>query len=148
MATKDELINNLETYLPYVLEYYQLISNSTAFVDAIVDFYFAGNVSSTLGQNITEVPFLFFHCNFEQPAILRFNGKEMNSYLLFRKFRIQAVSDSVFLWPAYQTIRYQSELMNSSAYFYLFSYEGTFTSTFSFGLPKHYGKQSCINVKY
>ncbi|CAL7942012.1 unnamed protein product [Xylocopa violacea] len=108
-----ELINNFKTYLPYSLEYYQLISNATMFVDAIEEFYFPGNRCLSEGENVTEM-----------------------------------VSDALFLWPAYQTLKYQSEKMNSSAYFYLFDYEGTFTSTFSSGDTAYYGVAHADDLNY
>ncbi|XP_076756374.1 esterase FE4 [Xylocopa sonorina] len=108
-----ELINNFKTHLPYSLEYYQLISNVTAFVDAIDEFYFPGNRCLSDGQNVTEM-----------------------------------VSDALFLWPAYQTLKCQSEKMNSSTYFYLFDYEGTFTSTFSSKEMTRYGVAHADDLNY
>jgi len=51
---ENEFIKNFEEYLLPLLEYQQ-VSNMSAFVDSIEDFYFNGNVTSNLKNNITEV---------------------------------------------------------------------------------------------
>ncbi|XP_039313761.1 esterase FE4 [Solenopsis invicta] len=52
---ENELIENFEEYLPYFLEYHEVVSNTSVFASAIQDFYFNGNVSLGLMHNITEV---------------------------------------------------------------------------------------------
>ncbi|XP_043516647.1 esterase FE4-like isoform X2 [Frieseomelitta varia] len=60
----------------------------------------------------------------------------------------EMIGDALVFWPAYQTLKYQSDRMNSSTYFYLFSYEGTFTSTFDSGIPKHFGVSHGDDLNY
>ncbi|XP_071874667.1 liver carboxylesterase 1F isoform X4 [Bombus fervidus] len=50
------------------------------------------------------------------------------------------IGDALIVWPTYETLKYQSNVMNSSTYLYVFSYEGTFSATFSFtaGVPRHF----------
>lgn len=48
-------MKNFEEYLPYFLDYHEVISNATVFASAIQDFYFGGNVMLGLMHNITEV---------------------------------------------------------------------------------------------
>ncbi|XP_017766966.1 PREDICTED: esterase E4-like [Eufriesea mexicana] len=112
-SNEKELLNNFEMLLPPMLEYTQLISNTTEFVDAIKEFYFAGNVSATFKKNITQV-----------------------------------TSDALIFWPTYQTLKYQSEIMKSSTYFFLFAYEGTFSSTFATGLPIRFGVAHIDDLNY
>ncbi|XP_039313760.1 esterase E4 [Solenopsis invicta] len=52
---ENELIENFEEYLPYFLEYHEVVSNTSVFASAIQDFYFNGNVSLGLMHNITEM---------------------------------------------------------------------------------------------
>lgn len=52
---QDEWINNFEEYLPFFMEYNEVISNTSVFASAIQDFYFSGNVTLGLMHNITEV---------------------------------------------------------------------------------------------
>ncbi|XP_012244536.1 esterase FE4-like isoform X1 [Bombus impatiens] len=102
-SAEDEILNNFEMYLLYLLEY-RAMSNDT--LDALTNFYFDGNVTlSTLRRNITEI-----------------------------------VGDALIVWPTYETLKYQSNVMNSSTYLYVFSYEGTFSATFAFteGVPRHF----------
>ena len=57
----------------------------------------------------------------------------------FLKNITELLSDDLVIWPAYETLKWQSDNMNSSTYFYIFEYEGTFSSTFQSGSSKHYG---------
>ncbi|KAF3424838.1 hypothetical protein E2986_05174 [Frieseomelitta varia] len=77
--------------------------------------------------------------------ILEFRGSWNSGILKFWDFMI---GDALVFWPAYQTLKYQSDRMNSSTYFYLFSYEGTFTSTFDSGIPKHFGVSHGDDLNY
>ncbi|XP_076236213.1 juvenile hormone esterase isoform X2 [Calliopsis andreniformis] len=52
---RDALLNNLEDYLLLLLEYQGRITNTTAFISAITDFYFDGNITENLLRNITEL---------------------------------------------------------------------------------------------
>jgi hypothetical protein len=45
----------------------------------------------------------------------------------------------MMIWPMYKTVQYQSKTGNSSIYLSFFAYDGTFTNTFSSGIPIHYG---------
>ncbi|XP_071874664.1 juvenile hormone esterase isoform X2 [Bombus fervidus] len=58
-----------------------------------------------------------------------------------RKNITEIIGDALIVWPTYETLKYQSNVMNSSTYLYVFSYEGTFSATFSFtaGVPRHFG---------
>ncbi|KAG7212395.1 hypothetical protein KM043_012714 [Ampulex compressa] len=109
----DEMLSNFENYLPYVLEYHEIVSNTTVFANSIEDFYFEGNISETLSRNITEM-----------------------------------LGDALVTWPSYQALKYQSELMNSSCYFFLFSYNGTFSHTFASGIPVRYGIAHSDDINY
>ncbi|KAK1123732.1 hypothetical protein K0M31_008429 [Melipona bicolor] len=55
------------------------------------------------------------------------------------------IGDALVFWPAYQTLKYQSDRMNSSTYFYLL--EGNFTNTFNFSL-KHCGFSHGNDLNY
>ncbi|XP_012341460.2 esterase FE4-like [Apis florea] len=113
-ASQDELINNFETCVTRVTDYYWIISNSTPLAEPIEKFYFDGDVSSTKGiRNITNVS-----------------------------------SDGFQLYPAYRTLKHQSKVMNSSTYFYLFNYEGTFSYLFSLGYQNRYGVTHCDDLNY
>lgn len=59
---------------------------------------------------------------------------------LLNLIKLQVSSDGFMLYPAYQTLKYQSKAMNSSTYFYLFNYEGTFSYFFTLGYETRYGK--------
>ncbi|XP_018317059.1 esterase E4 isoform X1 [Mycetomoellerius zeteki] len=107
-----ELMKNFEEYLPYFLDYHEVISNATVFASAIQDFYFGGNVMLGLMHNITEM-----------------------------------LSDSI-KWPVIRTVLYQSNLGNASIYFSLFAYEGTFSNTFSSGIPVTYGVSHGDELNY
>lgn len=50
-----EIIENFEEYIFPLLENYEWISNTSAYIAAIQDFYFNGNVSLGIKGNITEV---------------------------------------------------------------------------------------------
>ncbi|XP_011149493.2 esterase FE4 [Harpegnathos saltator] len=53
---QDQFIENFEQYLLLSTELQEVISNSSAFADAIMDFYFDGNLTrSNLKRNITEM---------------------------------------------------------------------------------------------
>lgn len=52
---KNEMIKNFEKYLPYFMENYDWISNTSIFTAAIQDFYFNGNMSLNFIKRITEV---------------------------------------------------------------------------------------------
>ncbi|XP_060829522.1 juvenile hormone esterase-like isoform X2 [Bombus pascuorum] len=58
-----------------------------------------------------------------------------------RKNITEIIGDALIIWPTYETLKYQSNVMNSSIYVYVFSYEGTFSATFAFtaGVPRHFG---------
>ncbi|XP_032683067.1 esterase FE4-like isoform X2 [Odontomachus brunneus] len=102
---RKEMIENFEEFLPYVLEYQDVISNTSVFADAIQNFYFGGNLTeANLMRNITEM-----------------------------------IGDATLIWPSFQTARYQSEMGNASVYLSLFAYQGTFSATFSWNSPTHYG---------
>ncbi|XP_050597151.1 esterase E4-like isoform X3 [Bombus affinis] len=110
---EDEILNDFETYLLYLLEY-RAMSNDT--LDALKNFYFDNNVTlSTLRRNITEI-----------------------------------IGDALVVWPTYETLKYQSNLMNSNTYLYVFSYEGTFSATFAFtpGVPRHFGVSHVDDLNY
>ncbi|XP_003401619.2 esterase FE4 isoform X3 [Bombus terrestris] len=112
-TAEDEILNDFETYLLYLLEY-RAVSNDT--LDALTNFYFDNNVTlSTLRRNITEI-----------------------------------IGDALVVWPTYETLKYQSNLMNSSTYLYVFSYEGTFSATFAFtaGVPRHFGVSHVDDLNY
>ena len=112
-TAEDEILNDFETYLLYLLEY-RAVSNDT--LDALKNFYFDNNVTlSTLRRNITEI-----------------------------------IGDALVVWPTYETLKYQSNLMNSSTYLYVFSYEGTFSATFAFtaGVPRHFGVSHVDDLNY
>ncbi|XP_043603102.1 esterase FE4-like isoform X3 [Bombus pyrosoma] len=112
-TAEDEILNNFETYLLYLLEY-RAMSNDT--LDALTNFYFDNNVTlSTLRRNITEI-----------------------------------IGDALILWPTYETLKYQSNAMNSSTYLYVFSYEGTFSATFAFtkAVPRHFGVSHVDDLNY
>ncbi|XP_015429390.1 PREDICTED: esterase FE4-like [Dufourea novaeangliae] len=102
LDSEKELIDNIDVYLPVLLDSYQLISNMSAFLGAVEEFYFESNLTGRLMQNITE-----------------------------------ATGDAVIIWPTYQVLRRQLGMMNSSVYFYVFMYEGTFSFTFH-TLPRRY----------
>lgn len=57
-------------------------------------------------------------------------------------------SDGFMLYPAYQTLKYQSKAMNSSTYFYLFNYEGTFSYFFTLGYETRYGVTHNDDLNY
>ncbi|XP_031829887.2 esterase FE4 [Nomia melanderi] len=59
-----------------------------------------------------------------------------------------ATGDAAIVYPMYQTLTYQSAVMNSSLYFYYFDYEGTFTSTFGWGTPIRYGVAHGDDLNY
>lgn len=50
-----EFLENLEEYLPLMLESEGKISNISIFIDSIEDFYFDGNITLNFNNNITEV---------------------------------------------------------------------------------------------
>lgn len=52
----------------------------------------------------------------------------------------QMATDGLVNWSSYRALNYQAEMMNSSVYFYLFAYEGTFSSTYANGIPRRHGK--------
>ncbi|XP_076683872.1 esterase FE4-like [Andrena cerasifolii] len=56
--------------------------------------------------------------------------------------------DAAFLWPSYQMLKYQSQVMNASNYFCLFSYEGTFSTNISFGSQTRYGVSHGDELNY
>lgn len=109
---KDEMIKNFEKYLPYLMENYDWISNTSIFTAAIQDFYFNGNMSN------------------------------------FKERITKAVSDGAIIWPTYKAAQYQSKLGNSSIYVSLFSYEGTFSFTFSAGFPINNGVSHNDDLNY
>ncbi|XP_043796963.1 juvenile hormone esterase-like [Apis laboriosa] len=57
-------------------------------------------------------------------------------------------SDGFIFYSAYQTLKYQSKVMNSSTYFYLFNYEGTFTHLFTLGYQTRYGVSHSDDLNY
>ncbi|XP_054009877.1 esterase FE4-like [Hylaeus anthracinus] len=59
----------------------------------------------------------------------------------------QALGDEHITWPTYMTAKYLSTVMNSSIYFYLFNYVGTFSSSFMFEIGRH-GVTHCDDLNY
>ncbi|XP_050452690.1 esterase FE4-like [Cataglyphis hispanica] len=51
----------------------------------------------------------------------------------------EVINDSSIKWPILKTIQYQSAVGNSSIYFSLFAYKGTFSHTFASGTTINYG---------
>ncbi|XP_011635208.1 esterase FE4-like [Pogonomyrmex barbatus] len=51
----------------------------------------------------------------------------------------EMASDALIMWSVFQTLQYQSKKANSSIYFSFFAYEGTFSHTYSTGIPIYYG---------
>lgn len=70
------------------------------------------------------------------------------SYTNAKENILMAQTDAEFMWPVYRTVKELSKFINSSIYFYLFSYEGTFTSTFSTGSSFHYGVAHADDLNY
>ncbi|XP_068985409.1 carboxylic ester hydrolase-like isoform X3 [Bombus flavifrons] len=62
----------------------------------------------------------------------------------------EIIGDALVVWPTYETLKYQSNVMNSSTYLYVFSYEGTFSATFAFteGVPRHFGVSHVDDLNY
>lgn len=56
------------------------------------------------------------------------------------------VGDGLFTYWCYSSLDQQARLMNSSVYFYQFSYKGTFSTTFSYDLSRDYGKKVYIKL--
>ncbi|XP_060829523.1 juvenile hormone esterase-like isoform X3 [Bombus pascuorum] len=67
-----------------------------------------------------------------------------------RKNITEIIGDALIIWPTYETLKYQSNVMNSSIYVYVFSYEGTFSATFAFtaGVPRHFGVSHVDDLNY
>lgn len=49
------MIENFEQYLLPMVEYQQTVSDASTFATAIQDFYFNGNLTLNLKENITDV---------------------------------------------------------------------------------------------
>ncbi|XP_017797038.1 PREDICTED: esterase FE4-like, partial [Habropoda laboriosa] len=60
----------------------------------------------------------------------------------------EVLTDAAFFYAAQQMLNYQSEVMNSNSYFYLFSYQGTFSHTFLTGSLVHYGVSHVDDLNY
>ncbi|XP_017886222.2 juvenile hormone esterase-like [Ceratina calcarata] len=56
-------------------------------------------------------------------------------------------TDAIFMWPAYRTAQAFSKVINSSIYFYLFSYHGTFSNTLKL-TPVHHGVAHVDDLNY
>ena len=52
---RDELLQDYERLLPYVLEMGHALDNATAVAKAIEDFYFDADIATNLERNITQV---------------------------------------------------------------------------------------------
>ncbi|XP_066603855.1 esterase FE4-like [Prorops nasuta] len=59
----------------------------------------------------------------------------------------ELVGDGAITFPTYEATKMQSESMNSSVYFYLFNYKGTFT-TIGYGPDKHFGISHSDDLNY
>ncbi|XP_012288440.1 esterase FE4 isoform X2 [Orussus abietinus] len=104
---KAELLNDPEYILPYLLEYEQVVSNVSQFVQTLMEFYFEHNP-------------------------LDYND------ILFRQHNItEMVNDAMMRWPLYQTLRMQADQMTSDVFYYLFSFEGTFSVSFAHGVERY-----------
>ncbi|CAK9806448.1 Juvenile hormone esterase [Anthophora plagiata] len=91
-----EMVENFKTQMPYLLEYYQLISNRSEFVKAIEDFYFSGNVTlSTLKKNITKV-FSDSRFNWGAYQTLKYHSEVMNSNIYFYFFSYEGTFSVTF----------------------------------------------------
>ncbi|XP_026827449.1 esterase FE4 [Ooceraea biroi] len=71
-----------------------------------------------------------------------------NIMLNFKSNITDLVSDAVLIWPIYQALQYQLKKGNSSIYLSFFAYEGTFSYTFSSGIPIHYGISHGDDLNY
>ncbi|KAL7299138.1 hypothetical protein TKK_0007738 [Trichogramma kaykai] len=58
---------------------------------------------------------------------------------LFDENITEMIGDGIMAWPTYEALKIQSAKMKSNAYFYVFSYEGTFSNTFRWDIPFHFG---------
>ncbi|XP_076683873.1 esterase FE4-like [Andrena cerasifolii] len=112
-VVRQEFLHNFEDLLPYVMEFDQIVANTSALASTVEDFYFQGDVAENFLENITEL-----------------------------------FGDNLMIWPAYETLKWQADNMNSSTYFYIFEYEGTFSSTFRSGSSKHYGVSHVDDLNY
>ncbi|XP_077270703.1 esterase FE4 [Temnothorax americanus] len=115
---EDELTKNFEEYSLYFMENHEAIINRSAFISALQDFYFNGNVSGISDRqrridNITEM-----------------------------------MGDGALTWPMFQALQYQSRIGNSSIYFSYFTYEGTFSNTFNLDTSKYYGVDHGDDLNY
>ncbi|XP_018401574.1 PREDICTED: esterase E4-like [Cyphomyrmex costatus] len=73
-----------------------------------------------------------------------FNGNVMLGLM----HNITEMFSDFMTWPVIQALQYQSKLGNTSIYFSLFAYEGTFSHTFSSGIPVSYGVSHGDELNY
>ncbi|CAK9803092.1 Juvenile hormone esterase [Anthophora quadrimaculata] len=96
VSAQIEMVDNFETQMPYLLEYYQLISNWSGFTKAIEDFYFGGNVTlSTLRENITKVTG-DSRFNWGTYQTLKYHSEVMNSNIYFYFFSYEGTFSVTF----------------------------------------------------
>ncbi|XP_015601605.1 venom carboxylesterase-6 [Cephus cinctus] len=58
------------------------------------------------------------------------------------------IGDAFYNWPVYRAVKLQSKLMNSSVYFYVLGYEGTFSGTYAIDATKRYGVSHGDDINY
>ncbi|XP_043289142.1 juvenile hormone esterase-like [Venturia canescens] len=120
----DEFNKNFDGVITSFLEYGDVVANTTAFADALAEFYFPPNSDS-------------------HDVLVR------NRMLTEAKNNLTKMTgDGLFIWSSYRALNYQSEKMNSSAYFFLFAYEGTFSNAYGHGIPRRYGVMHLDDMNY
>nr|QCC89032.1 carboxylesterase 17 [Meteorus pulchricornis] len=106
---RDEFKEEFEDVVSFALEQEEIIGNHSEYVTQLENFYFP--ISSVSEYNLKS----------------------------FMENVTMMMTDALITYWSYEALSAQSSMMNSSAFFFEFSYDGTFSGTFAYGTTVHFG---------
>ncbi|KAK2587558.1 hypothetical protein KPH14_003687 [Odynerus spinipes] len=129
-VVRDEgLLKTIEAYIDASAQD-MLIDNFEMFLPTFLEAQEVVNNVSELARAIED---FYFHGN------ISYN---------FINIITQVAGDGLITWPTYKAVKYQSEVMNTSLYFFLFSYGGTYSGTFKTANQIRYGVTHGDDINY